>query len=112
GARPVSCLASAAKGVPPLAASVALKRFALSNSLISRASGFAVENGSALSISILISRPDWRSRTGTDRIWVSLLASSTKGAAGPSKSAPSPSRADMDIDLVGADVDAFHQTGE
>jgi len=42
-----------------------------------------------LSISILISRPDWCRRTGTDRIWVSSLASSTNGTAGPSKSAPS-----------------------
>jgi hypothetical protein len=41
------------------------------NSLISRASGFAAPKGSVPSISIVIARPERRSRTGTDRIWIS-----------------------------------------
>jgi hypothetical protein len=43
----------------------------LISSLINRASGFAVANGSVASIRILISCPDRRSLTGTERIWVS-----------------------------------------
>src|SRR5204863_9387512 len=43
----------------------------LISSLISRALGFAMAHGSVLSISILISRPERRSRTGTHTVWVS-----------------------------------------
>ena len=59
-------LGQCGKRRPAAPRGVALKRCARISSLISRASGFAVENGSARSISILISRPVWRCRTGTD----------------------------------------------
>jgi hypothetical protein len=77
-----------------------LKRCALINS---RASGFAAENGSALSIRILISRPDRRSRTGT------VVGLIHRRRSWTIKERAEPSRADMDIDLVGADVDAFDE---
>src|SRR5262245_2541741 len=53
---------------------------------MSRALGCAVANGSVRSISILSSRPERRSPTGTDRIWVS--SSAALGAAGTSRSTP------------------------
>jgi len=40
----------------------------LINSLTSRASGFAVANGSVPAINILITRPERRNRTGMDKI--------------------------------------------
>ena len=51
--------------------SVVLNRCALISSLINRAAGFAVANGSVPSIGIVITRPARRSLIGTDRIWVS-----------------------------------------
>src|SRR5215472_16525180 len=60
--------ASAAKGTPSLPTSAALNRRALISSLTSRASGFAVANGSVPSINILITRPERRNRTGMDKI--------------------------------------------
>jgi hypothetical protein len=56
----------AAKGTPSLSASAALNRRAVRSSLIKRASSFAASNGSVPSITILISRPERRSHTGTD----------------------------------------------
>jgi len=41
---------------------------ALISSLTSRASGFAVANGSVPAINILIARPQRRNRTGMDKI--------------------------------------------
>ena len=49
----------------------ALNRRALRSSFTNRALGFAVANGSVPSVTILISRPARRSRTGTDRSSVS-----------------------------------------
>jgi len=49
--------------------------------LISRASGFAVANGSVPSIRIVISRPVRRSRIGRDRIWVSSSLALGDGVA-------------------------------
>ena len=59
------------KGAPGLPTRAALKRCALFSSLISRALGLAMAHGSLLSITILISRPEQRSRIGTDKIWIS-----------------------------------------
>jgi hypothetical protein len=79
--------ARAAKGTLSLSASVALNRRALSSSLIKRASGFAAANGSVPSISIQISRPARRSRTGVDKIWISTSVTLCEGAAVTSLSA-------------------------
>src|SRR5215831_20623846 len=81
-------LTSAANDTPSLSTSVALNRRALISSLISRASGLAVANGSTPSISILISRPERRSPIGTERIWVSSVALD-KGVAAIPSSMPS-----------------------
>ena len=64
-----------------LPASAALNRRALISSLISRASGFTVANGSEPSIRIVISRPARRSRIGTDRIWISSSLALGNGVA-------------------------------
>ena len=61
-------LASAANGTPSLSRSVALNWRALISSLTSRASGFALANGSVPSIHIPIARPERRNRTGMDKI--------------------------------------------
>jgi hypothetical protein len=73
----------------------ALKRHALMSSLINRASAFDAANGSVPSITILISRPARRSRTGTDRISVSssftlcdVAAASRSGAPVAEPAAP------------------------
>jgi hypothetical protein len=57
--------------------------------LISRASGLAATKGSAPSISILISDPLRRSRTGIDRIWISSSVTLGNGVAATSSGAPS-----------------------
>ena len=61
-------LANAANGTPSLPRSVALNRRALISSLTSRASGFAVANGSVPAINILIARPQRCNRIGKDKI--------------------------------------------
>jgi hypothetical protein len=64
---------------------VALKRWVL----ISSASGFADANGAVPSIRIAISRPERRSRTGMDRIWISSSVALGNGVAATSRSAAS-----------------------
>ena len=59
-----SRLASAANGKLSLPRSAVLKRHALISSLISRASGFAVANGSVPSMRIVISRQARLARGG------------------------------------------------
>jgi hypothetical protein len=59
------------------------------SNLISRASGFAVANGSVPSIRIVISRPERRSRVGMDRIWISSSVALGNGVAATSRSAAS-----------------------
>jgi hypothetical protein len=59
------------------------------HSLTSRASGLVVANGSVPSIRIVISRPERRSRTGTDTIWFSSSVAGGTGAAAISRIAPS-----------------------
>jgi hypothetical protein len=54
--------------MPTLPRSVALNWRALISSLTSRASGFAVANGSVPLINILIARPARRNRTGIGKI--------------------------------------------
>jgi hypothetical protein len=93
-------LVAAANGTPSLSTSVVLNRRALVSSLISRASGFAVANGSVPSIRIVISRPERRSRIGIDRIWISSsVALLGNGVTATSRSAAS-RRAEMDVDPI------------
>src|SRR6516165_9809324 len=61
-------LGSAANSTSSLPRSVALNLRALISSLTSRASGFAVANGSVPLINILIPRPARRNRTDMDKI--------------------------------------------
>jgi hypothetical protein len=80
-------LASTAKGTSSLWTRAALNRRALTSNLISRPSAFAATNGSVPSISIVISRPARRTRTGTDKIWVSSSVTLGNGIAETSSSA-------------------------
>src|SRR5215469_14573198 len=91
--------------------SAALNRRALISSLISLASGLAVANGSVPSISILISRPERRSRIGTERIWASSSVALENSVAAISSSMPSRAGRTW-MSTIGPDVDAFDQGGK
>src|SRR5215469_7893739 len=88
--------------------SATLNRRALISSLISRTSGLAVANGSMPSISILISCPQRRNRTGTDRI----SSSATRQWRRDIKERAEARRADRDVDPMGSDLDALYQRGK
>src|SRR6516162_4081584 len=80
--------------------SVVLNRCALINSLIGRAAGFVVANGSAPSIRIMITRPARRSRIGTDRIWVSSSLALGQWRSDIEERAE-PCRPELYVDLIG-----------
>jgi hypothetical protein len=102
--------ASAANGTPAPPTGVVLKRRALISSLMSRGSGLTVANGSAPSISILISRPERRSRTRT-RIWGSSSGAPERWRSDIEEQ-PDPARPEMDLDVIHPDIDALDQGGK
>src|SRR6516164_558274 len=81
----------------PPSTSVVLNRCALISSLISRAAGLAVANGSVPSIRIVITRPARRSRIGTDRIWVRRRRRLPRGNGRIGEAAPIYGRSDAPL---------------
>jgi hypothetical protein len=61
----------------------------------------------------VIARPERRSRTGTDRrIWTSSSVALDDGVAANIEDPAEPCRAEMDVDLIGPDLDAADHGGK